>query len=504
MDYPPAPPPPPTPPSQPQPDPQPQLFPMPYNVSAYPVSPEEQATAPVTPTAPAPPRPRDPLAVALGNASLLGVGYLLLRRRWLAVLTVVVSVTLVVLLTASVRTVGFELVVVAWWLLTIAHGWFLASRGPVRATLRGQRIVGGAFAGVVLLVFGVLRWQSLSIEGDVTDARAAGDCPAAVSALDRVWLGDRVANAPMTVRGEETSKACKQLSAAGRELADGLDSGSAESLDAGFDGLGRVLAEHPGHEHMVDTVLDKFLHGLPTGDACRTTQIDNWLDNRADTHDGLDRAADIVPRTAPEALLGCGDSLMSARDYETARQNYQQLVQHYPDDSRVPKAKAGIRKATLAIQLGTLRSSVSDGSYCSQPAAYPLAPTYHKGANRVMFLGQSGYANRLPSGWHTTDPAHAGMIACLGTITNGPVVDTCTYRNSHSGIYGSVAFHKIAIPVRGYSVRTGKLVVRTTIYIGGASCPEVFFDYGEFPPSDKFVDPSDENVRAGFRFLVYR
>ncbi|WP_157124826.1 hypothetical protein [Nocardia pseudovaccinii] len=30
-------------------------------------------------------RPRDPLAVALGNASMLGTGYLLLRRHYLAI-----------------------------------------------------------------------------------------------------------------------------------------------------------------------------------------------------------------------------------------------------------------------------------------------------------------------------------------------------------------------------------------------------------------------------------
>ncbi|MBO3679958.1 hypothetical protein [Streptomyces sp. NEAU-YJ-81] len=49
----------------------------------------DESTLAVPEPAPPAPRPHDPLAVALGNASLLGVGYLLLRRG-LAVLAVAV------------------------------------------------------------------------------------------------------------------------------------------------------------------------------------------------------------------------------------------------------------------------------------------------------------------------------------------------------------------------------------------------------------------------------
>lgn len=48
-------------------------------------------------------RAHDPLAVALGNASLLGVGYLMLRRRRLAVAAAVVTVVLVSRLVSTAR-----------------------------------------------------------------------------------------------------------------------------------------------------------------------------------------------------------------------------------------------------------------------------------------------------------------------------------------------------------------------------------------------------------------
>jgi hypothetical protein len=76
---------------------------------------------------PAPPgdRVHDPLAVALGNASLLGVGYLMLERRKLAVAAGAVTVVLVSALVSVARS-WCEVVVLLWWAAVIVHGWFLA------------------------------------------------------------------------------------------------------------------------------------------------------------------------------------------------------------------------------------------------------------------------------------------------------------------------------------------------------------------------------------------
>ncbi|QRP47748.1 hypothetical protein [Amycolatopsis sp. FDAARGOS 1241] len=70
-----------------------------------------------------------------------------------------------------------------------------------------------------------------------------------------------------------------------------------------------------------------------------------------------------------------------------------------------------------------------------------------------------------------------------------------------------VTFPKVAIPVKAYELRTGRLVSDTKIEIGGTSCPRTMHytsypstDLG--PPSDLQVEASAADVRAAFAGLV--
>jgi hypothetical protein len=73
-----------------------------------------------------------------------------------------------------------------------------------------------------------------------------------------------------------------------------------------------------------------------------------------------------------------------------------------------------------------------------------------------------------------------------------------------------VSFHRIAVPVQGYELRTGKRVVSTTVEIDGASCPDRLsysgdprlIDFG--PGSDVYVNASAANVRAAFQRVFVR
>lgn len=59
---------------------------------------------PVPAEPPRPPAPADPWAVALGNATLLGIGYLLLRRWRLAAIAVLGTAVLLDLTASTART----------------------------------------------------------------------------------------------------------------------------------------------------------------------------------------------------------------------------------------------------------------------------------------------------------------------------------------------------------------------------------------------------------------
>lgn len=215
--------------------------------------------------APPAPRPHDPLAVALGNASLLGVGYLLLRRRWVAVLAVAVTVVLVSLL-VSTASPSYEVAVGVWWTAVIVHGWFLtragAGQGVGRGALRGQRLVALGVTLPVLLAVGLLRFDASRVGESVAEARERGDCAKVESARGGVWFGHRMADAPLTARGDENVEDCRRLETAGGQLTTGL-TGDTTSLEGGFETLASVLAQ-PGNEKQ-----DTHLRRRPLGQAPR-------------------------------------------------------------------------------------------------------------------------------------------------------------------------------------------------------------------------------------------
>lgn len=471
-------------------------------------------------------RSYDPLAVALGNASLLNVGYLILGRRRLALLTGLVTAVLLVLLGSAVRTVGFEIVVAVWWVALVTHGWFTAGgrrqwtaaggrrqwtavggRRPWVA-VRRQRVVALAVTVPVLLIAGLLRFDASAVEHRVDAARAKGDCGRVVSAQRGAWFGPRLADAPLTTRGDRSVAACRRLETAREQLDRGL-TGDTVALKAGFGTLAAVLAE-PGNDQVVDTVLNDFLDGLPVKDPCRTVTVTDWLRGRTPSHDALDRSAGTVARTAPAALEGCADHLMTDSNWQAARDRYQQLIDQYPGDPRTPQARTGVHHATLSIELAHVRSLL-DGptdiqpDYCDTPAKYEGAPAFRKGrVNRAMFYGNDTYGSKLPGSWRTTDPAHAVLVVCADTEDYGTTVETCPYENkTFPDFPDEVKFHKIAIPVKVYELRTGKLLTKRKVQISGASCPQVLhytYYYTDFGPGDdQYVKASKDDVRAAFR-----
>lgn len=461
--------------------------------------------------------PPDPLAVAVGNGSLLGLGYLLLGRRGTAVATAVVTLGLVAVLAVAFRSVWMELVLVGWWAAMILHGWLLA-RGQVRPAadgrVRRQRLLAFGVAVPVLLVIGLLRWDAGRVDADLSEARDQGDCAAAREAVDRVWFGHRLGDAPVTAQADATADACDRIETAETNLNNALSPPVDDwSLGQGFHNLELVLTEQPGHERMVDAALDGFLKRLPLKDACETVAITDELRKQGDRDDELDRAADVVPDVAPPALVKCGAALTSSHMFDDARARYQQLLDEYPRHRLAARATQGI----LGVELTELRTLGS--SYCHSPMAYRGAPPYRRGVNRALIHGDDTYVTKLPAWWRTTDEADAALIVCIGPEELGPAVETCFYERKPGELRpallpgqvdpgNEVTFHKVRISVQAFELRTGKRVVNTKVTIGGASCPrvlryETYFD--DFGPSDQqYVAPSTADIRAAFTGVFTR
>lgn len=482
-------------------------------------------------------RATHPVAAAAGNASLLGLGYLLLRRRGLATLAVLGTVLFVILL-VTVRAAGVEIALGVWWLAVTVHGWLLARRSSAPAAqwelhqapsaqpvgqrpspLRQWAIALGVTLPL-LLVVGLVRFDAARIDEALAAARTAGDCAAAGAATERVAWPYRVVDGPMTRRADTTTDACRTLADADRQLASvtGDTTPVDASLAGGFAGMTGVLRDQPGHEAMVGRVLDRFLATLPTANRCRVAATTDWLIRRQATGDALDRAGTAARTAAPAALVGCGDTLMEARNWAEARGRYQQLLDQYPGDPLRARAEEGVLRATQAIELDNVRRLLagnpaygSSPAYCSTPAPYSAAPPYGAGVNKALIFGNTQRTEPLPAEWRANDAADAVVIVCVGrdkADAEGEAVRTCPYTSETRGGLYNVTFRKVAVPVTVFELRTGRPVVETTLQIGGPSCPQRFVDpSGLVPAGDRFdfpVTPSPGDLRAAFAPLIER
>jgi hypothetical protein len=136
-------------------------------------------------------------------------------------------------------------------------------------------------------------------------------------------------------------------------------------------------------------------------------------------------------------------------------------------------------------------------------------------ANNDYGPAASEYTDQLPGAWRTKDLTRAVLVVCVTNVSNGASVRTCPYRPEWSG--GSpaeVTFHKVAVTLKAYELRTGRLVVDTSFEIGGASCPrrlEYSATYDSVQgkvndelPSHVRVTPSPSDVRAAFTPVIVR
>lgn len=444
-------------------------------------------------------RPDRP-AVAIGNASLLGIGYLLLGRRGWAVVTTLVTIAFLVVLGAVVPGVWFEVLFLVWWATLIAHGWYLAGAPARPAPVRRPRGLALLVTVPVLVAVGYLRFDAAGIEDTIAEARDSGDCGQAQSALDRLWFGHYVVDGPMTVRSDRTAQACARLTAAGETLAIAASQRDTRGLQAGYGELGAVLADLPGHDKMAGAVLDGFLGRLPDRDPCATAELTDWLRQRPASHNLLDRSAAAVPKIAPAALVGCGDKRAGDQDWAGAKARYQQLLDQYPGHARTAKAQAGLVQATQGLELQHL-FALGD-NYCATPAVYSGAAPYVKGAtNRALVYHtdtyDDPYIKKLPADWQADD-SHAVMVVCIGERESGAPIRTCPYRSTSDGQTRNVTFSKMAFPVKAYELRTGHLVIDTRVEIGGAACPPTVTSLGPDDQLRMLAEPSDADIAAAF------
>jgi tetratricopeptide (TPR) repeat protein len=453
----------------------------------------------------------DPFAAALGNASLLGAGYLLLGRVGLAVVSVSATAALVVAIGISEEPAWFWRIVLGlWWASQIGHAWRLASGrtrlalpsppAPLRAVGQGvrtstptQRFFASAALVLVLVPVLAVRAEALRIEQNAADAYGADDCAAADAVAAALTVEQRLATGLPTARAETVRDACGKVAQAEDDLIDASTSGD---VAAEFDLLEAVLDEAPQLQDEADGLVDRFVASLPERPSCEVLRIADGLVRRS-AGDLPGRAEEAVREAIPDALLRCGQVEFEQGTLEEAREKFERLLEEYPDHPQAAEAEQGIDAIDAEFELEALLSLTStvNGTppYCDRQAPYRAAAPYDSSTpHATMLFGDPKGVESLPTSWLTTDPAEAVLIICAEYAGLGAYVESCEYEGGHT-----VDFYKQRIDLRLFEVRTGELVEERTIELGG-SCPYFLSYYGSVPETDA-VFVSETSYRDAYR-----
>jgi hypothetical protein len=459
------------------------------------------------------PRPVDAIAAVAGNATALGLGYMLMRRRRLAAIAIIGTAFLLFALAAYPDNLPWRLLFGFWWLLMCLHAWHLTrgTRSARPETGRRDRLLAIGGAGLVLLVALGLRTDAWLIVRGAENAHAAGDCNAAVETLERFNAGHRIAFGAKVADVEEQREACNLLMEARAEggaagaatmaeymnvagaLWDGagleraamlFDAASGGGdLDAtlvrGFEQLNDTLETDPGQADRVRETVEQLMSGLDTdAQPCDALAIDDWLQGQSWEAPEITEPITAAAASVPLHLLGCARDRSTANDLSGAQEAYQRFIAEYPDHADFGAATDELYAVDSQIEFEHVQELLTADEYCQAPAPWRDAPAYDGSRPHPMWtIGIEPGTYDFPAEW------------TAGSVTATEIV-VCATR----------------IKVKVFELRTGKQVDSYTVEFDGDPCPEVleyttygYVDHG--PPSEVEAEVSDSQVRSAFERL---
>ncbi|MFC8798121.1 hypothetical protein ACFT2C_10360 [Promicromonospora sp. NPDC057138] len=470
--------------------------------------------------------PADLLAVLLGNATLLGLGYAFLRRWGLFATALAGTVVLVGILAAVPGSPGWLIVLGVWWLAMVAHGWWLARPGRVAPAERPlpQRIVAGAVVVALVATVVGLRIDTVRTVDDAAVVHAAGDCDQATELLDRLGPANRVVYGSMALKGEADLEACGLLLDAlapgqqDREAAaelqvymndpsalwDGAgplraehlldtayDDGAVDqkALEAGFEQLATTLDETPSQAGRVESVAKAFLADLAEQpDHCAVRDVVEWVDGQGWEAPALAEPVAAASDEVPRRILGCARTLADADELTASRHTYEAFLHDFRSDRRADAASDELYDVITGIQRKNVQDLLTADRYCANPAPYRGAAPYRRsGGNPMRVYGIDPIAHAFPRPWRANSLDDMVLVACVDGPKDGSYQETCAYESDIGGPFGSdVDFYASRFDVKLYEVRTGRQVAAFSDEFGEPCPPSIMVESytGIFVPPD--------------------
>ncbi|MEV3936773.1 hypothetical protein AB0K52_12450 [Glycomyces sp. NPDC049804] len=488
------------------------------------------------------PRPVDPIAAVAANATALGFGYLLMRRRRLAATAITGTAFLLFALAAEPDSLPWRLLFGLWWLLVCLHAWYL-TRGTDPALLgdrRRARLLAIGAAGLALLVLAGFRTDAWLAVRSAEDAHAAGDCEAAVETLDRLGPWHRIAFGAKVLEGEEQSAACRLLNEARAEgaelgadtmltymdhpearwdgagveragmLFDAARGGGAATyseLESGFQQLIDTLEDSPGQTDRVRETVEQFMADLDQDtDACDALAIDDWIGEQIWEAPALTEPIAAAAEAVPLRLLACA-RYRSADDLTGSQAVYQRFLTEYPDHAEHQAAVDELYAVDSRIEYARVTALLEADEYCGPPAPWRDAPAHEGGSPHPMWvIGLSPGQYDFPAEWTSDTVDATQLVVCVEGPEKGEHLESCFYESDAAvGGYREVDFYATRIKVEVYELRTGERIDSYTVQFDGDPCPEVLeysYYYADLgPPGSVEAEVSDGQVRSAFERL---
>ncbi|GHH76176.1 hypothetical protein [Promicromonospora soli] len=503
----------------------------------------------------------DLVAVLLGNATLLGLGYIYLRRWGLALLALAGTALLVIVLAAAAGSAAAVTALAVWWAAMVAHAWWLARRarsaagpaaavgaaaviteGPGRTRSWPRRIVAGAVVVALAATVVGLRVGTAQTVHDAADAHAAGDCERATKLLDRLGPTDRVVYGSKALEGAADLEACGLLLdalALGEQdppqpeeaaaavatymehpsalwegagprraeylLDDAYVSGQVDerALEAGFEQLTTTLDTTPSQAGPVESVAEAFLADLAEDpDDCAARDVVEWVDGQDWSAPELAGPVAAASGEVPRRVLECARTLAATGRLKVARHTYEAFLRDFRTDRRADAASGELYDVVTGLQRRNVRDLLSAGRYCSNPQPYRDASPYRGGGtNPMRVFGISPATHGFPRSWRAHDLDDMVLVACVDGPRKGSYQDTCLYEDDLNPFGSDVSFYASRFDVQLYEVRTGRKVADFSDEFGEPCPPSILVEsYTSYfsPPGWKRSSVTSAEIRGMF------
>jgi hypothetical protein len=454
------------------------------------------------------------VVVVIGNATLLGIGYIAQGRFRAAAIAVIGAAALLAAMSRDPEARHWPILLGLWWAAIVLNSfWYWHEQEFVDPAHRPKgfwaiRSVVLAIAAFMLVAVLLVRTDAARILEEASDAHREGDCAQARATLDEIDAAHRIVNNGVAVEAQAQVEACELLvdidsvsavqqehistikeyldhpgalwEAVGIRRAELLmevaltDGSLALKAEAAFQQLDRTLGDEPSLEEEAAELLASFLTGLDMDlSSCDMMAVNEWAAAQKSEQEALNAASATAAAQVPTLMVDCARDTVAV-SLDDGIEQYQRFLEAYPDHELAALAQEELSAAETARAQAQEHEEVyahlTTGVYCDDPIAMPQAGSYDGVEHgSVWLIGREEVREAFMAELHPGSEADATAVVCVSGPEYGSLLQTCHYFGGIGG-GGQVDLYANEFQIEVFALRTGERVESYSVEIGG-TCP---------------------------------